>query len=58
MSLILLIQLFYEQVPHLPERVSAIQPLITKPNLVSFCVCVHVHPFVCPSLHLCFLFLW
>lgn len=48
--LIHLIQLFYEQVPHLPEQVSEIQPLITKPNLVSFCVCVCPCPSICLSI--------
>lgn len=37
--LIYRIQLFYEQVLHLPKPVTAVEPLITKPILVSVCVC-------------------
>lgn len=51
-----LTQLFYEQVPHLPEQLSAIEPLTTKPNLSPF-VCVYVCEYVvcalvcpCPSI--------
>lgn len=42
---------FYEWVPHLPEQISSIQLLITKPNLVSFCVCVCPCPFIHLSVH-------
>lgn len=57
--LIYLIQLFYEQFLHLPKQVIVVEPLITKPILVSVCMCVCVLgvcvlPSVPPSLCWCY----